>query len=363
MTELTHLTLASARDRLAKREISARELTDAFLDAIAAANPALNAYVTVTADQARAMARISDNRLANGTARPLEGIPLGIKDLFATKGVHTQACSHVLDGFKPPYESTVTQNLWDNGAVMLGKLNMDEFAMGSSNETSCFGPVVNPWRRRRNGALDNASGVAAILEIAETFAKAPKPPRRSVMFASVTLEEQGLLGSEFLAKYPPVPLNKIVAGLNFDGVGPRGPAKDMNVVGSGASQIEDILAAELKKQDRTPSPDPEPEKGSFYRSDHISLAKVGVPMLYAGGGVDLREGGRAAGMALRDDYRANRYHQPSDEFKADWDLRGAVEDITALYGVGADIANSDAWPTWVKGNEFKAIREKSMRAK
>ena len=146
MTDLTAQTLSEARDGLARKDFTALEITDAFLAAIEQANPSLNAYVAVTADQARAMARISDNTLAKGKGRALEGIPLGIKDLFATKGVHTQACSHVLDGFKPTYESTVTQNLWDAGAVMLGKLNMDEFAMGSSNETSYYGPVVNPWR-------------------------------------------------------------------------------------------------------------------------------------------------------------------------------------------------------------------------
>ncbi|MEZ5924697.1 MAG: Asp-tRNA(Asn)/Glu-tRNA(Gln) amidotransferase subunit GatA [Hyphomicrobiaceae bacterium] len=152
MSNLTDLTIAEARAALAKKAFSARELTDAYLAAIAAANPVLNAYVTVTDQQARAMAQIADNRLAQGSNRPLEGIPLGIKDLFATKGVHTQACSHVLDGFKPPYESTVTQNLWDAGAVMLGKLNMDEFAMGSSNETSYYGPVINPWRSKTSNA-------------------------------------------------------------------------------------------------------------------------------------------------------------------------------------------------------------------
>src|SRR5690606_28333606 len=122
--------------------------TEAYLTAIDAANPALNAYVAVTHDRARAMAEASDKRLAAGEGGALEGIPLGVKDLFATEGVHTQAGSHILDGFKPRYESTVTANLWADGAVMLGKLNMDEFAMGSSNETSYYGPVTNPWRAR-----------------------------------------------------------------------------------------------------------------------------------------------------------------------------------------------------------------------
>ena len=146
MTELTSLTIAEARTKLQAKDITAVELTEAYIGAIEAANAKINAYVTVTPDKAREMAKASDARIAAGKAGALEGIPLGIKDLFATKDVHTQACSHILDGFKPKYESTVTQNLWDDGAVMLGKLNMDEFAMGSSNETSYYGPVINPWR-------------------------------------------------------------------------------------------------------------------------------------------------------------------------------------------------------------------------
>src|SRR3954467_883332 len=147
MTDLTSLTLAEARDRLRRQDITALELTDAHIGAIQAAR-ALNAFVKETPDHARAMARASDARLARGEGGPLEGIPLGIKDLFCTRDVRTTACSKILHEFTPPYESTVTANLWRDGAVMLGKLNNDEFAMGSSNETSCFGPVINPWRRR-----------------------------------------------------------------------------------------------------------------------------------------------------------------------------------------------------------------------
>ena len=146
MTDLTRLTIAEARDQLAKKAITSVELTDAYLAAIDAANGQFNAYVSVTADKARSMAKASDSRRAAGKVGNLEGIPLGIKDLYATEGDHTQACSHILDGFKPKYESTVTTNLWADGAVQLGKLNMDEFAMGSSNESSYYGPVKNPWR-------------------------------------------------------------------------------------------------------------------------------------------------------------------------------------------------------------------------
>ena len=144
MTDLTALTLAEARDALKSRTLSSVELTEAHLSAIERA-PGLNAFVAVTADHAMERARASDARLASGEAGPLEGLPIGVKDLYATRGVHTQACSHILDGFKPPYELTVTANLWRDGAVMLGKLNMDEFAMGSSNETSYYGPVASPW--------------------------------------------------------------------------------------------------------------------------------------------------------------------------------------------------------------------------
>ncbi|MFK8032699.1 MAG: Asp-tRNA(Asn)/Glu-tRNA(Gln) amidotransferase subunit GatA [Hyphomicrobiales bacterium] len=176
MSELTKLTIAEAREKLAAKEITSLELTDSYVGAIEAANDSLNAYVAPTFDKARDMAKASDARIASGNAGALEGIPLGIKDLFCTEGVHSQACSHILDGFKPRYESTVTANLWADGAVMLGKLNMDEFAMGSSNETSYYGAVTNPWQANgSNAALvpggssgGSASAVAADLCAAAT---------------------------------------------------------------------------------------------------------------------------------------------------------------------------------------------------
>jgi aspartyl-tRNA(Asn)/glutamyl-tRNA(Gln) amidotransferase subunit A len=152
MSDLTHFTISEAREKLRAKEFTSSELTEAYLSAIQAANPSLNAYVSVTHDKARKMAADADLKLAKGGEGALLGIPLGIKDLYATLGDHTQACSHVLDGFKPRYESTVTANLWADGAVQLGKLNMDEFAMGSSNESSYYGPVVNPWRANGSNA-------------------------------------------------------------------------------------------------------------------------------------------------------------------------------------------------------------------
>lgn len=210
-----------------------------------------------------------------------------------------------------------------------------------------------------NGALDNASGVAGILDIAEKFAKGHKP-RRSLAFIAWTMEEQGLLGSEYFANHPIVPLNHIVGGDNIDVLLPEGHAHDLVVVGSGASELEDMLTAALKSQKRVISPDPEPEKGSYYRSDQINLSRKGVPMLYTGGGYDLVNGGKAAGQAVRDDYRTKHYHQPSDEFDPNWDMSGSMDDLTALYAVGKKLVNSEAWPNWYKGNEFRAIRDKSL---
>jgi len=211
-----------------------------------------------------------------------------------------------------------------------------------------------------NGAVDNATGTAAILEIAEKMMG--DNPSRSVMFLAVTLEESGLLGSAYYAENPLVPLNKTVAGVNIDAMMPGGPSKDMIVVGYGASELEELLENTLSASGRTIKPDPKPEAGYFYRSDHISLAKKGVPMLYADGGLNKVEGGVAAGIEISEDYTRHRYHQPSDEYSDDWDLSGMVEDVTALYLVGLGVANDNGWIEWYDGNEFKAIRDASFAA-
>jgi Zn-dependent M28 family amino/carboxypeptidase len=209
-----------------------------------------------------------------------------------------------------------------------------------------------------NGAVDNATGSAALLEIAE--AMKAETLDRSALFVAVTLEESGLLGSAYYAENPTVPLNKIVAGINMDGALPVGRTKDMVVIGYGASELEDRLKAVLVEQDRVIKPDATPEAGYFYRSDHISFAKKGVPMLYADGGEDKVDGGIAAGKAAAAAYTAERYHKPMDEYSDDWDLSGFQEDIQALFQVGRDVAKSTDWPTWYAGNEFEAARKESL---
>ncbi len=209
-----------------------------------------------------------------------------------------------------------------------------------------------------NGAVDNATGTSALLEMAE--AMAAETLDRSALFLAVTLEESGLLGSAYYAETPTVPMNQIVAGLNMDGMLPVGKTKDMVVVGYGASELEDMLKAELDATDRVIAPDPNPQAGYFYRSDHVSFAKKGVPMLYADGGIDKLDGGEPAGRAIAETYTVQRYHKPMDEYNETWDLSGMQEDVTALYNVGLKIAQSDAWPTWYPGNEFEAIRQASL---
>lgn len=213
-----------------------------------------------------------------------------------------------------------------------------------------------------NGAVDNATGVAAILEIAEKFAAAGERPRRSVLFAAVTAEESGLLGSAYMAEDPPVPLKSIVGGLNIDALLPVPPVKDIIVVGCGASELEDILKAAADKRGMYLRPDAEPEKGYFYRSDHISFAKKGVPMLYADLGIDFAEGGEDAGKAFGSAYSERRYHQPADELDDGWDFSGMTDAAEIFYEVGAAMAYSDQWPNWRESNEFRALRD-AMRAR
>jgi len=213
-----------------------------------------------------------------------------------------------------------------------------------------------------NGALDNGTGMAMLLELGRLFAASPHPAR-SVVFMAVTAEEKGLLGSEYYAANPLYPLEKTVAEINMDAMGVWGRARDMYVPGQSGVTLQDELAARLLADGRKLAPDPTPQDGMFYRSDHFSLAKRGVPAISVRSGVDLLNGGEAAGKAAWADYYASRYHQPGDEWNPGWDLSGEVEDTNLLWRWGEDLANSSRWPGWHEGSEFKAIRDASATAR
>ena len=252
---------------------------------------------------------------------------------------HSQIVSHNVVGRMPgktrPDETVVYSAHWDHLGVGLPDARGD---------------------RIFNGAVDNATGVAALIELARAYAHAPRTDR-SILFLAVTAEEKGLLGSEYYATHPLYPISKTVADLNMDALNPDGPARDVSISGGGKVDLEDRLSADARREGRRFEPDMEPEKGHFYRSDHFSFAKVGVPGMSLESGEDLYVGGKPAGEAFRKDYVAHRYHQPADEWSPNWDLRGEAIDVGLLYKLGRELADSDAWPQWKAGAEFKAIRD------
>lgn len=208
-----------------------------------------------------------------------------------------------------------------------------------------------------NGAKDNATGVAGLLEMAQAFTEAPRPAR-SLLFLAVAAEEYGLLGSAHYAAHPVVPPAHTVAAINMDGMNTYGPMGDVTVIGEGMSELDDYTRAAAAVQGRVVRPDPEPEKGYYYRSDHFELAKRGVPSLYTDEGVLAPDKGSAWARAERDAYVAERYHKPQDEYDEEtWDLRGAVDDLQLLFRVGWHLADTEAWPNWREGVEFRAVRD------
>ena len=213
-----------------------------------------------------------------------------------------------------------------------------------------------------NGAVDNATGVAGILEIAEAFAGQEQKPERSAVFVAVTLEESGLLGSKYYVAHPTFPLDKIAGVINLDAMSVGGKSRDFVVTGKGNSELEDLLKVQADQQGRVLVQEGNPAGGYYFRSDHFNFAKAGVPALYAKGGNDLVEGGTEAGKAASEEY-GKRYHQPSDEVHEGWKLDGVVQDLQALHGVGKELAAGTTWPNWYEGNPFKAARDKMMQPK
>ena len=222
------------------------------------------------------------------------------------------------------------------------------------------GPEAND-DRIYNGAKDNAIGIAGLLELARAFTKVSPAPRRSILFLSVTAEEQGLLGSQYYSVTPLYPLRKTLANINMDGLNVHGRTEDLTLVGYGASDLDDYASAAAAEQGRVIRPDPETEKGFYYRSDHFNFAKQGVPALDPDEGIDFVGKSADYGQKMRDDYTEHDYHKPSDVVKPDWDLSGAADDLKVFFAVGYRLANASAFPDWKPGNEFKATRDAMLK--
>jgi Zn-dependent M28 family amino/carboxypeptidase len=214
-----------------------------------------------------------------------------------------------------------------------------------------------------NGAQDNATGLSALIELGRAFAQTAPRPERSVYFVAVTAEESGLIGSEHFAAHPPVPVERIAGGVNMDNLYSVGKTRDVTVIGYGKSELEDDLRVAAARQGRVAVQEPAPEKGFFYRSDHFSLARQGVPMLYTKAGVDSPTKGADWGKRWLDDYTAQRYHKPSDEYDPGWDVSGTLQDLQLYYDVGRAVADSARWPNWREGTEFRAIRDATRDAR
>jgi Zn-dependent M28 family amino/carboxypeptidase len=296
------------------------------------------------------------------------------KQLFEAMGLNfeTLKASAAQRGFKAvPMELTASLTLQNDIehscsnnvlALLPGRSRPDEYIFYMAHWDH-FG--VNPaleGDKIFNGALDNATGTAGLLQIAEAFAKLPQPPERSVVFLAVTAEEQGLIGSKYYASNPVFPLTKTVATINMDGLNIYGKMKDITIVGYGNSDLDDYLKAAAAEQKRRVRPDPEPEKGYFYRSDHFSFAKQGIPALYTDNGIDHVEKGETWTREQLDKYTAEKYHKPSDEFDPNWDLSGAVDDLRLLFTVGYRLSKETTFPNWKPGTDFKAKRDADMRA-
>ncbi len=248
-------------------------------------------------------------------------------------------------------------------AVLPGAERPDEFVIYTAHYDH-FGidPSIEGDDKIYNGARDNASGTAGLLEVARGFVAAPGPPDRSIMFLAVTAEEQGLLGSKYYANHPVVPLDHTAAVVNMDGLITWGATHDITVVGHGNSELDDYAEWAASMQDRVVRPDPHVEKGFFYRSDHFEFAKKGVPAFYTHPGSDMVDGGAERGQSEFDEYVAERYHKPSDEVDGTWDLAGAVQELELYFMMGWRIANENSWPNWREGNEFRGARDAMMSA-
>ena len=303
---------------------------------------ALNGWVTgEAAKKILAAAGQDTTLLAQADKKGFKAVSLGIKLSTSAKvtTVYNKSKNVIakITGSKHPDEYIIYTAHWDHLGV---------------GKPDAKGDTIY------NGAIDNASGSAALLEVARAFKNEKSKPERTVIFLSVTSEEQGLLGSKFYSEHPIYPLDKTVAEINMDGVNAMGKRKDVSISGQGQSTLEDFFVEAAKAQGRYLSPEDKPEAGGYFRSDHFNFAKKGVPALNAGGGTDDVAGGKKEGERQRDEYTDKHYHQPSDEYDPAWTFDGGLDDLRLLYNVGRRVAYGNEWPEWKEGSEFKALRKK-----
>ncbi len=316
-----------------------------YLDKRGSTEPRLALQGWVSADAAKklfAAAGKDTSLIVSANKNTFKAISFNEKVSLNVKVKATYNLSHnviaKITGTKRPEEYIIYTAHWDH------------FGIGKKDEK---GDSIY------NGALDNASGAAALLEMARVFKQSKNKPERTIIFLSVTAEEQGLLGSAYYAAHPVYPLNKTVANINMDGINPAEKTNDITITGAGQNDLEDYVSEIGKTQGRYIAPEAHPEAGHYYRSDHFSFAKVGVPALDCSGGIDVVGKGKDYGKKLADDYVANRYHRPADEFDPKWTFNGGLQDMQLLFLVGKKLANETTWPQWKAGSEFKAIRDKS----
>ena len=303
---------------------------------------AMQGWVTEDAAKRILQAAGKDSSLlASANLRGFKPVPLDIKlsGTLRSKAVFNKSHNVIakITGSKNPDEYIIYTAHWDH------------FGIGKKDEK---GDSIY------NGALDNASGTASIIEIARAFKNMKTKPERTIIFLAVTAEEQGLLGSAYYSTHPVYPVDKTVANINIDVINNMGKTKDMTISGAGQSELEDYLAEELKANGRYIAPELHPEAGHYFRSDHFNFAKVGVPSITAGSGIDNIEHGKDWGKKFEDEYTAKLYHQPADQYDASrWNLDGGIEDIKLLFLLGKKIASGTSWPKWKDGSEFKALRK------
>jgi Zn-dependent M28 family amino/carboxypeptidase len=296
------------------------------------------------------------------------------KKLFAMAGRDFDALKTLAAtrAFKPmPLRATASMTIKNtirtiNSHNVVGKLEggdpklKDEYVIFTSHwDHFGIGPEVN-GDKIYNGAVDNATGVGGLIELARAYAALPKPPKRSLLFLSVTAEEQGLVGSDYYARNPIYPLAKTLGVINMDALNVYGKTRDLVVVGLGTSDLDDYARDAAVEQGRVLTPDPSPEKGGYFRSDHFPFAKQGVPAINAGGGDDYVGRPKGWGRQVHDEYTALHYHKPSDEIRPDWDLTGAVQDLQIYFAIGYRVAQADTYPAWKPGSPFKAKRDKML---